>query len=108
MTPALVIVAGDSSVGDAVTSGRAATTLPSVRAQRLGQAEVEHLDGAVRTHLDVGGLQVAVNDALLVSGFERLSDLARDRQRLVERQRALRDAIGKRGTFDELEHQRLP
>ena len=38
--------------------------------------------------LDVRGLQVAVDDALLVRGFERLGDLPRDRQRLVERDRA--------------------
>ena len=38
-------------------------------------------------HLDVGGLQVAMDDALLVRGFERLGDLLRDRQRLVERNR---------------------
>ena len=37
--------------------------------------------------LDVGGLQVAMDDALLVRGFERLGDLPRDRQRLVERRR---------------------
>ena len=40
---------------------------------------------AVGAHLDVGGLEIAVDDALLVRGFERLGDLPRDRQRLVER-----------------------
>ena len=48
-----------------------------------------------------------MNDALLVRGLERVDDLAGDRQRLVERQRPLRDAIGERRTLDELEHQRL-
>ena len=43
----------------------------STRLQRLGQAEVEHLDRAVRPDLDVGRLQIAVDDALLVRGFER-------------------------------------
>ena len=47
-------------------------------------------------HLDVGGLQVAMDDALLVRGFERLGDLPRDRQRFVERQRPARDALGER------------
>ena len=37
-----------------------------------------------------------MDDAVLVRGFERLGDLARDRQRLVERERRLRDAIGER------------
>ena len=35
-------------------------------------------------HLDVGGLQVTVNDALLVRGLESFGDLLRDGQRLVE------------------------
>jgi hypothetical protein len=53
--------------------------------QGLGQPEVEDLHGAVRRHLDVGGLQVAVNDALLLSGLERVGNLPGDRQRLVQR-----------------------
>ena len=36
----------------------------------------------VGAQLDVRGLQIAVNDALLVRGFERFGDLPRDRQRL--------------------------
>ena len=38
--------------------------------------------------LDVRGLQIAVDDALLVRRFQRLRDLLRDRQRFVERDRA--------------------
>ena len=38
-------------------------------------------------NLDVRRLQVAMDDALLVRRFERLGDLLRDRQRLVERNR---------------------
>jgi hypothetical protein len=37
----------------------------------------------IRTHLDVGWLQVAMDDALLVGSFEGFGDLPRDRQRLV-------------------------
>ena len=37
-----------------------------------------------------------MDDALLVRRLERLGDLPRDRQRLVERDRAARDAIGER------------
>ena len=80
------------SVGDCETSAR----LPTSRSKRLGQAEVEHLHGAVGPHLDVCRLEIAMDDALLVRGFERLGDLPRDRQRLGERKRALRDAIGER------------
>ena len=56
--------------------------------------------------LDVRRLQIAMDDALLVRGFERFGDLLRDRQRLVERDRALRDAVGERRPFDQLHHQR--
>ena len=48
-----------------------------------------------------------MDDALLVRGFERFGDLSRDRQRFVERQRTLRDAVRERRALDELEHQRV-
>ena len=73
----------------------------------LGQAEVEHLDGAVGPDLDVGRLEIAMNDALLVRGFERLGDLPRDRERLVERERPARDAVGERLALDQLHHERV-
>ena len=57
-------------------------------------------------HLDVRGLQIAVNDALLVRGFERLGDLLRDGQRFVERNRAARDALREIVALDELHHER--
>ena len=63
------------------------------RLHRFRQAEVEHLHRAVGADLDVGGLQIAVDDPLLVRRFERLRDLLRDRQRLVERDRAARDPL---------------
>ena len=47
-----------------------------------------------------------MDDALLVRGFERFGDLARDRQRLVQRQRPSRDPIGQRRAFDQFHHQR--
>ena len=50
---------------------------------RLGETEVEHLDRAVGSDLDVRGFQVAVNDALLVRGFERRGNLPCDGERLV-------------------------
>ena len=40
----------------------------------------KHLDGPVLPHLDVGGLQVAVNDPGFVGGLQRLSDLLRYRE----------------------------
>ena len=47
-----------------------------------------------------------MDDPLLVRRFERLGDLPRDRQRLVERDRPVRDPIGERRAFDQLHHQR--
>jgi hypothetical protein len=58
----------------------------SLALERLREAEVKHLHGAVGAHLDVGRLEVAVNNGALVCGFERREDLHRDRQRLVHRE----------------------
>ena len=43
-----------------------------------------------------------MDDPLLVSGFERLGDLPRDRQRLVQRNRRSSNAVGQRRPLDEL------
>ena len=56
--------------------------------ERPCETEVEHLDGAVGRDLDVGRLQIAMDDALLVRGFERLGNLTRDRERLADRRPA--------------------
>ncbi len=53
--------------------------------ERLGQAEVEHLDLTFGRDHDVGGFQVPVHDTLLVRGLERLGDLQRERQRVFDR-----------------------
>ena len=47
-----------------------------------------------------------MNDAPLVRGLERVGHLFRDRQRLVDGDRTLRDAVGERRTFDQFHHQR--
>ena len=69
-------------MGDCDTFG----ALPN-RLHRLGEAEVEHLHRAVGPHLDIRGLEIAVDDPLLVRRFERLRDLLRDGQCLVDRDR---------------------
>ena len=56
---------------------------------RLGEAEIEDLDAVVGRELDVGRLQVAMDDPLLVRRVERLGDLRRDRQRFGDRNRPL-------------------
>ena len=70
------------------------------------ETEVEHLDGAVGADLDVRRLEIAMDDAALVRGFEGLGDLLRDRQRLVERDRPARDALRQIVAFDEFHHER--
>ena len=57
------------------------------RIHRLRQAEVEDLDLAFAWSLDVLGLQIAVNDALLVGLFQRLGDLTGDGEAFIEGQR---------------------
>ena len=47
-----------------------------------------------------------MDDAFRMRRLERLGRLARDRQRLVHRQRPLMKAIGQRRAFDELEDER--
>ena len=46
-----------------------------------------------------------MNDTVFVGGLERLGDLARNRERLVQGQGATRDAIGKRWPVDEFKHE---
>ena len=48
----------------------AASAGHDIRLHDLGQAEVEQLHRAVRPQLDVGGLEIAMDDALLVRRFE--------------------------------------
>ena len=74
---------------------------------RLGEAEVEHFDGALGSDLDVGGLEVAVDDALLVRRLERRGDLERDGERLVGRDRAAREPLREVLALDQLHHKRM-
>ena len=61
-------------------------------ASELGEAEVEDLDAAVARDEEVLGLQVAVDDALLVRGGQAVRDLDRVVDRLARRQSAPPDA----------------
>jgi hypothetical protein len=56
---------------------------------------------------DVGGLQIAMNDGLLMRGLEGFGDLSCNRQRFVDQQRSCADPIGERRSLDKLHHQRL-
>ena len=48
-----------------------------------------------------------MNDALLVRGFQGLRNLLGDRQRLIDRNRSLRDAVRERRSLDQLHDERL-
>ena len=76
--------------------------------ERLREAEVQHLHAAVVCDLDVGRFQIAMNDPCFVRRFQRLGDLPRDRQRLLNRHGAADDPLGERLTGRELHHQELP
>ena len=71
---------------------------------RHRQSKVEHSHRAGGGELDVGRLEIAVNDAFLVRGLERLGDLTRDLERCAERQRAARETLRQRRAVDELHH----
>jgi hypothetical protein len=74
--------------------------------QRLREPEVQHLHGTVRTQLDVRGLEVAMNDALLVRGLKSFRDLFCDRQRFVDRDRPAPNALRQIVALDQFHHQR--
>ena len=95
-----------ASVGDCDRSADDAASA-RVAGPGLGEAEVEHLDLAVRRQLDVRGLEVAVDDALLVGFLERLGDLPRDRERLVDGDRPALQPRREVLALDELHHQEV-
>src|SRR5678815_1953558 len=68
--------------------------------QEFGQAEVYELDRPISRDQDVGGFQVAVQDASIVSSFQR----ARDLDRLADRLGRL-DRTAQRRAGDVLEHE---
>ncbi len=55
---------------------------------RFGKAEIEQLDTALRDQ-DIGGLEIAMNDADAVRGIQGLSDFGRIAHRCFEGKRAL-------------------
>ena len=69
------------------------------------QSEIEHLYRAVGPELDVGRLQVAMNDVLFVSGIECECDLACRGNRRIEPQRSLRDSVRQGRPFHQFEHE---
>jgi hypothetical protein len=81
--------------------------LVRIGSHRLRQAKVEHLHRPGSGELDIGGLEIEVDDALRVGGLECRRDLARDLQRDIDRERSAGEAIGKCRSLDELHHDGL-
>jgi len=71
----------------------------------LASPKSSTFDGAVRAELDVGRLEIAMDDASLVSSFQCLGNLVRDDQRLAERQRPSADPFCQCHALDELQDQ---
>jgi hypothetical protein len=67
---------------------------------RLRQPEIEDLHHAVGCKLDVGRLEIAVNDSLFMRGVECVGNLLRDDEGLADRQRAALHALTQRLAFD--------
>ena len=97
------VIAGVVSVGEFIASAFDAGR----RFDGFREPEVEHLHRAVVADLDVGRLQIAMDDAQLVRGFQGLRDLLRDRQRVGQRDGPMRDALRERLPLDQFEHQRM-
>ena len=72
---------------------------------RLGKPKVQHFHRAVGADFDIRGFQIAVNDPLLVRRFEGVGDLLGDGQRLVEGNRASRNALRQILALDEFHHE---
>ena len=82
---------------------RAGLTGPDGRLvrHRLREAEVGDFHLVVRRDLDVGRLQIAMDDPFFVRGFERLHDLMADLQRLFDWHGAALQALGQRFSLDQ-------
>src|SRR5207237_367637 len=71
----------------------------------FGEAEIENLDDTLGRDLDVGGFQVAVDDALFVGGFQGFGNLAGYAESFVERDGAGGDALVEGLAGNEFHHQ---
>ena len=119
----------DAAVMSASSTGR--TTSRPVTSAALARPKSSTFTDARRRDLDVGRLEVAMDDPCGVRGLESVGDLPRDRERLVQRKtdplrlavapvpdarsrpasaRSVTHAVhqlGERGAIDQLHHDRL-
>ena len=75
----------------------------------LRQAEIQELGLAARGHENVGGLEVAMNDAFLVRGIQRVGDLHTNLDDGLDCKNTPGDTFLERFTLEQLHHdERLP
>src|SRR6185436_6293265 len=74
--------------------------------EHFGDAEVEQFDLAVRSYLDVGRFEIAVNDLLRMRRFERVGDLYRKADGSANWKWTAGNQLCEIIAFDELHHQR--
>ena len=72
-----------------------------------GQTEVQELDGALRGHLYVGGLEIAVQDVVFVGVLETGGDLLGDLQGVVDGNVASANSDGEILTLHQFHDQEL-
>ena len=68
--------------------------------QQFGDAEIKEAKRFVVFHQDIGGLQIAVNDGMLVSVEDRFANSSKKAQAPVDRTVVLVAVDGERNTFD--------
>ena len=68
----------------------------------FGEAEIEQLGLAALGDENIRGLDIAVNDAFGVRGFERVGDLDAEIEKLLGLERAAFDAMLERFAFEQL------
>ena len=73
----------------------------------LGQAEIENFDLSFRSDLDVGRLQIAMNDAFFVCSFQCISNLMSNPESFFRRNRPTLDPLRQRVTLDKLHYKEM-
>jgi hypothetical protein len=93
---------GTGEVGDVSGLGERSQSGQGSLRTHLGETEIENLHLAGRDQKDVSGLDVAVDDALAVSGIERVGELDGDFEDTIQGERpALQDG-GQALAFEQL------